>query len=86
MWYEVENGEAVRPSEVDQTSSADYIYVRRSIELVEATGEGEDERPAHYEWEETRIPRDAWEIYLQAEDNRTALDDVYDALIELAEA
>ena len=81
-----ENGDAVRPSEVDQTSSNEYIYVRRSIEYVESVGEGDDERPAHYQWEETRIPKDAWEIFLQTEDNRAALDDVYDALIELAEA
>ena len=84
MWYESENGEAIRPSEIDATSSRVYVYLRRNITLVpEETGD--DPRPAHYRWEETKIPRDTWVIMQKAISHDEALDDVYAALTEVAE-
>ena len=81
MWYEAENGEAVRPADLDTTSSKAYVYVRRNIVFVEGT----DETPAHYKWEECRIPKDAWAVWQKAAEHDAALDDVYAALTELAE-
>ncbi len=56
MWYVCENGSYARPADVDTTTSQQYVYVRRNIELVEETGD----TPAHYRWEETKIPKDVW--------------------------
>lgn len=80
MWYSVENGEAVRPAEIDSTSSRAYVYIRRSIELIEST----EDTPAHYAWEEMKIPREAWGMAELAMGNSAALEDVYAALAELA--
>ena len=71
-WHRCENGEDVRPKEVDDTSSAVYVYVRRNIvEVAES-----QERPAHYEWDELLIPRSSWEIWEQVEINADAISDV----------
>ena len=81
MWYTVENGNAVRPGDVDTTSSRVYVYVRRNFELVPEI----EEIPAHYRWEEMKIPKEMWEVSRSVLAHDTALDDVYAALAELAE-
>ena len=81
MWYDVTNGDLTRPAAIDETSSKVYVYVRRNIELVEAT----DEMPAHYRWQELKIPREMWEVTKKVFNHDSALDDVYSALVELAE-
>ena len=81
MWYSVENGDKIRPYDVDTNSSNKYVYIRRNFELVE---ESED-NPAHYRWEELKIPREMWEVCAKVLGHDTALDDVYAALTELAE-
>lgn len=80
MWYRTENGAAVRPAEIDATSSKKFVYIRRNIELVEAT----DDLPAHYVWEEAKIPKEAWVIAELSMNHENALSDVYAALAELA--
>lgn len=81
MWYGVTNGDLTLPAEIDETSSKVYVYVRRNIEIVEAT----DEMPAHYRWQEMKIPREMWEVTKKVFNHDSALDDVYSALVELAE-
>lgn len=81
MWYDVVNGDLTRPAEIDETSSKVYVYVRRNIELVEAT----DEMLAHYRWQEMKIPREMLEVTKKVINHDSALDDVYSALVELAE-
>ena len=81
MWYEAENGENIRPADVDETSSRAYVYVRKNFELIPET----EEFPAHYRWEETKIPKEMWEISKSVFEHTVALNDVYDALAELAE-
>ena len=86
MWKEVENGSLALPSAVDTTSSRAYVYVRRNITLVaDVIEEGEVIIPAHYKWEEIKIPREMWEVCEKVMGHDTALDDVYAALTELAE-
>lgn len=62
MWYETENGDNIRPAEIDATSSHVYVYIRRNIERVPEETVGEEVRPAHYRWEEARLPKDALPI------------------------
>ena len=86
MWYETENGDNVRPSDVDTTSSRVYVYIRRNIELVEEVLDGEEVlSPAHYRWEEIKIPREMYEVCATVMGHESALSDVYAALTELAE-
>ena len=85
MWYRAENGDSIRPAAIDQTSSRIYVYVRKNITFVEESGEGEFFRPAHYEWLEAKILKTNWDIYEKVIGHDDALDDVYSALIELAE-
>ena len=81
MWYKCENGSLDCPQDIDSTSSAVYVYVRKDIMAVP---EAED-RPAHYKWMETKIRKEDWEVYEQVLGHGEALDDVYAALTELAE-
>lgn len=81
MWYKCENGSLDRPQEIDSTSSAVYVYVRKDITEIPA----EEDRHAHYEWMETKIRKEDWEVYEQVLGHGEALDDVYAALTELAE-
>lgn len=85
MWRKVTNGSDNRPADIDETTSGKYIYARRNIIRVEASGEGEEAVGAHYEWEELKIPREMWEIARAVFEHNSALDDVYAALTELAE-
>ena len=85
MWHNVSNGVDVRPADIDETSSKVYIYVRRNIRRVEASGDGEEAAGAHYEWEELKIPREMWEVARLTFAHDGALDDVYAALTEIAE-
>lgn len=86
MWYEVENGSVARPADVDSTSSRAYVYVRRNIAFVEEVRDGDEIiSPAHYRWEEMKIPHEMWEVCEKVMGHDSALDDVYAALTELAE-
>lgn len=85
MWYKTENGDLIRPETIDTTSSRNNVYVRRNIVEVEEKTLGDFTIPAHYEWEEMKIPRNMWEVCSMAMEHDTALDDVYAALTELAE-
>ncbi len=72
MWKKVENGEDMRPIEVDDASSRVYVYVRRNIERVDET----EDRSAHYVWDELTVPKDVWEIWEQTETNADAIEEI----------
>lgn len=78
MWYAVESG--VKPSEIDNTSSEIYVYLRKDIVKVE-----DEEKGTYYEYLEQKIKKDDWDMYKQIISNTSDLADVQDALIELAE-
>jgi len=71
-WHRCENGQDSRPVEVDDFSSHVYVYVRRNITHVDGT----EERPAHYEWDELKIPRESWESWEQSEMNADAIEEM----------
>lgn len=80
-WRHSENGEAVRPAEVDRTSSRRYVYARRNIALIE----GDGERPDHYEWEELAVPRESWGVWEQSETNADAIEEIAGVSAESAD-
>lgn len=81
MWYKSENGNSDKPAALDTESSKKYVYVRRNFALVAA----EEDRSEHWTWEEQKILKSDWAVYEQVLEHGAALDDVYEALTELAE-
>lgn len=79
MWRKSES--IVKPAELDTTSSKRWNYIRKDFELVEAT----EDFPEHWEYLENKVLKEDWETYTKVIDHGEALEDVYDALAELAE-
>lgn len=68
MWYYAEGKE--RPAIIDETSSKNWVYVRRNIEDFER----EDETDPTYRWEEMRIRKEDYPIYQLEVQNAANLD------------
>lgn len=81
MWHKSENSDLNKPKALDSKSSYEYVYVRKNFVQIEAT----EQRPAHWEYFEARIPKKDWELFVELGNHSEALDDVYAALTELAE-
>ena len=81
MWIRSENGSLNKPADIDTTSSKVYNTIRKEFEQVAAT----EEVPAHWTWLEQKVPKEDWEVFMKVSDHDTALDDVYEALTELAD-
>lgn len=76
MWYKSENSESIRPQVVSIDPSG--VVLTRNAHLVSAT----EDKPAHYEYEETQMSLEAYRVYqYMAEQNN----ELSDAMIELAE-
>jgi len=56
-----------RPLEVDTESSTHYNYVRRDITEEERTEDGQS--VTVYVYEECKIPKESWELYLATVQN-----------------
>ena len=85
MWYKVSNGSGVKPNTFDQESSKLYVYIRKEFELIPESGEKDQTVPEHWEWMETKIRKEDWELFSKVMGHDDALDDVYAALTELAD-
>lgn len=85
MWYMNENGNLDKPAALDKESSKKYVYVRKNFEEVPQSGSGKEAIPAHWMWQEMKIPKADWDVYEKVLSHDSALDDVYAALTELAE-
>lgn len=69
-WYKAES--TVMPPETDTTSSKVYNYVRRNITEKEVTNN--DTTITVYEYEEMKIPKDFWGVYLSMVQNAANID------------
>lgn len=78
MWRKSENGSLDKPLEIDKESSKKYVYVRKNFEEVPTT----DQISAHWRWDETKVPKEDWEVYELAMRNAEAISGVEDALCE----
>jgi len=78
MWIKAENGDANKPMAIDRESSPTTVYFRRNFVFVDEVTEGEQTRPAHWEYEEQAVSTDFYETYIN-------IDDINNALVELAE-
>ena len=80
MWYEAEYSNM--PLEIDDTSSSEYVYVRRNI--VKEEKKNKDAVDVFYRCEEQKIPKKDWEFYEKLLSHDVELGEVQDALIELS--
>lgn len=72
MWYIGESTEY--PILKDDTSSRNWIYVRRNVRTEQRTDEATGETVTVYIFEEMKVPRDEWELYKAVERNAANID------------
>lgn len=71
-WRKVRGSQAVRPDEIDTTTSAVVVYQRRNIERI--TVENTDGSPAElWQYEERELTHDEY-VNIQLEQNRADID------------
>lgn len=70
-WYRSES--TVMPEETDLTSSKVYNYVRRNIEEEEREDE-EGNTITMYVFEEMKVPKESWSMYLETIQNTANID------------
>lgn len=70
-WYKSES--ATMPVEIDTESSKVYNYVRQNIEEVEREN-ADGETVTMYEYDECRIPKESWGLFLETEQNTANID------------
>ena len=70
MWYRNSSGENEKPSATDTTSSRRWNYVRKDFVLVEAT----DDEPVHWEWNEMKILKEQYPVWLEEQKDRADID------------
>lgn len=78
MWLEVDS--AFRPEVIDTSSSYIYNYARRNITEYEVDGH------TRYRYEEAKIPKDSWEMFLELQsviESKENLNDTLLAVIEI---
>lgn len=80
-WYKAES--MVMPQDEDLTSSKYYNYVRKNIEAVTEVIDGET--ITKYVWDERKIPKEAWGLYLTQQQQNEDIDSCMVALTEIYE-
>lgn len=87
IWYMAASGDSIKPHSTDTTSSKKWNYLRKDFTFVDPQTDehGEVINPGHWEWMETKILKSDWETIQKVLAHDTTLDDVQNALIELAE-
>lgn len=59
QWYNASNSNTTQPAEVE--TSKKTVFVRKDFTLIEAT----EDTPAHYEYLECKMSKEAYELYKQ---------------------
>ena len=70
-WYKAES--ATMPVEIDTESSKVYNYVRQNIEEEERENP-DGETVTMYVYDECKIPKEAWGLYFETEQNTANID------------
>lgn len=86
MWKKAQNSSPVKPDAADTASSKKWNYIRRNFVFVEERKSGQEvTEPEHWEWEEQKVLKEDWDTYQTILGHDSTLNDVQDAIIELAE-
>lgn len=81
MWYLAES--TVYPSEIDETSSAVYTYVRKNVREEQRIDEITGDTVTVYVFEEIKLPKDIFEIFRRQTDTDDRVADVEDILADM---
>lgn len=71
QWHKVES--TVRPQETDTTSSKKWNYIRKNI-TEETRTDDQGNEYIMYVFDECKITKDNWGVYLQTEQNAANID------------
>lgn len=63
MWYQSENSDSTKPSEIDTTSSQSYNYVRKDFEELPIYDQLGQQIGTHWRYLENKVKKEDWEIY-----------------------
>lgn len=82
MWKKVYNSNDVKPDEIDKTSSAYVVYIRKDFEPVT---EKDEQGNAIVRWSymEMAVPKENWAVYEEVMANSLGIADLEDAICEL---
>jgi hypothetical protein len=76
MWYPVIS--TIKPDEVDTSSSAKYVYIRRNI--TETT---DDDDNIIYEYEEYQLPKEIYDVVKVQDETISRVNDIEETITEI---
>jgi hypothetical protein len=76
MWYPVIS--TIKPDEVDTSSSAKYVYIRRNI--TETT---DDDDNIIYEYEEYQLPKEIYDVVKVQDEMISRVNDIEETITEI---
>ncbi len=80
MWYKVES--MVSPIMIDSLSSKKWVYIRRNVVSKTEVDEFGNEHVT-YRYEEQKIPKENYAIFLTSSENSDRLSDIEDILADM---
>ena len=83
-FVEVLGSQETRPSEIDTTSSAYYVYERKDIQKYKGTLPGTEIEFEGWKYLERKIPKEKWQLETAA-NNKQSLDVMMLAIADLYE-
>lgn len=81
MWKTVQSSE--QPLEIDESLSSKYVYIRKDIEQIEVSSNGET--ISMWQYKENKVLKSDWEIYKTVIENQAEVTDLELAVCELYE-
>lgn len=75
MWYKAQSTDI--PRVVDSLSSKVFVYVRRNIT------ERKEEDGTYYEYEETKMSKDVYDIFLSQQKTNDRVSEIEDVIAEI---
>lgn len=85
MWYKAWNDSLEKPAEYDDVSSHYVVFVRKDFKQVQIEEPETGEKKDVWEWLETKIPKEDWEVYKKCLENTQDITDLQLALVEVYE-
>lgn len=83
-WKMSQSNDGVKPEEIDRTSSAAVVYIRKDLKKIIVNDENGGEL-TRWEYMEQKIPREDWALYEEMMNNRNDVTDIQLALCDLYE-
>lgn len=83
-YIEVIGSQSTRPAEIDVTTSAYYVYIRKDIQKYEEKDEDQNVTFKGWKYLERKIPKELWTLEI-AKQNKENLDAIMLGLTDLYE-